>query len=53
MEQLRNRYTAPELIGLLAHLAGQQPQPTPVTPAALAQSFDWEKVPREDITVNL
>lgn len=53
MEQLRNRYTAPELIGLLAHLAGQQPLPTPVTPAALAQSFDWEKVPREDITMNL
>ena len=32
-------------------LAGLQTGPEPVTPAALAEGFSWERVPRTDIVV--
>lgn len=50
MACLRQRYTAPELIGMLAHLAGLQPSPVPVTPQELIAHFSWGKVPCENIT---
>lgn len=50
MACLRQRYTAPELIGMLAHLAGLQPSPFPVTPQELIAHFSWDKVPCENIT---
>lgn len=51
MEALRQRYSATELIGMLAHLAGLLPQPEPVTPQALLSLFSWEKIPQRDIVV--
>ena len=47
---LQNQYTAPELVGRLAHLAGLIPEPAPVTPAELVPLFSWEKLPKEDRT---
>ena len=50
MACLRQRYTAPELVGLLAHLAGLQPSPAPITPQDLIVHFSWDKVPCDNIT---
>ncbi|MDO4172317.1 MAG: tRNA glutamyl-Q(34) synthetase GluQRS [Prevotellaceae bacterium] len=49
MGVLRTRYTANELIGRLAHMAGLQPEPAPVTPQQLVDSFRWNLVPRDDV----
>lgn len=48
--QLQQLYTAPELVGLLAHLAGLIPEYVPMTPAQLVPLFDWSKVPKDDLT---
>jgi glutamyl-tRNA synthetase len=48
--RLQQYYTAPELVGRLAHLAGLLPEYVPVTPAELVSSFSWPLVPREDLT---
>lgn len=53
MGALRARFSPEELTGLLAFWAGQLDWPEPVAPAELARVFDWAKVPREDITVEL
>ena len=50
LDALKARYTAPELVGRLAHLAGLIPEPAPVTPAELVPLFSWEKLPKEDRT---
>ena len=47
---LQQRFTARELVGRLAHLAGLIPEPAPVTPAELVPLFSWEKLPKEDRT---
>ena len=52
MQQLRQHHTASELTGMLAHLAGLQPQPQPVTAEKLIPLFSWKKVPHENIFVN-
>ena len=49
MEALRQQHTAPEIIGLLACVAGLQPEPQPVRPADLLDSFTWDAVPCSDI----
>ena len=49
MEALRQRHTAPEIIGLLAYLAGLQPEPQPIKPADLLSCFSWNAVPCHDI----
>ena len=47
---LRARHIPPEdIIGLLAHLAGLLPDPTPVSPRDLLPLFSWQKVPLHDI----
>lgn len=48
---LRQRYTSAQLIGLLAHLAGIQSAPTPITAKDLLPLFSWQKVPCQDIVV--
>lgn len=48
MEALRCRYDAPDLIGLLACAAGLTEEPAPISAQALAQTFSWEKVTREE-----
>lgn len=52
MGALRQRYKPEELLGLLAQLAGQRDTPAPVTARELAQTFDWSRVPRQDIPVD-
>ena len=51
--QLQERFTAPELVGLLAHAAGLTPEAAPVTPAELLPLFSWEKVPKKDLVLEL
>ena len=49
--QLQNKHTAPEIIGRLAHAAGLIPEYAPVTPDQLIPLFDWNKVPKGDLTL--
>ena len=49
LASLRERYTPEEIVGKLAYLAGLNPGGGPRTPEALAQGFDWDAVPRQDI----
>ena len=51
MGVLRQRYAPGELVGILAHMAGQQDDSTPIPAAELARRFDWANVPREDIPI--
>ena len=51
--QLQETYTAPELVGHLAHLAGLIPEYEPITPAQLVPLFHWDKVPKEDLVARL
>ena len=46
---LQTRCTPEEVVGKLAYLAGQNPTAAPKTPQALAKTFDWNAVPRQDI----
>ena len=50
---LRERFTARELVGMLAHAAGLLPEPAPCSPGELKALFDWDKVPREDIKIDI
>ena len=50
---LQEKYTARELVGRLAHLAGLIPSPAPVTPEELIPLFSWGKLPKDDLTVHL
>ena len=49
LENLRAKYTAPEIIGKLAFAYGLQPEPAPRTPESLVTDFAWTKVPKQDI----
>jgi len=48
--QLQQLYTAPELVGRLAHLAGLIPEYAPITPTQLIPLFRWSAVPKADLT---
>ena len=50
---LQERYSAPELVGILAHAAGLIPQPAPITPGQLLPLFSWEKLPKADFCLAL
>ena len=49
LENLRAKYTAPEIIGKLAYAYGLQSEPAPRTPESLVPDFAWAKVPKQDI----
>ncbi len=49
--QLQQRYTAPQLVGKLACMAGLLDRPEPVAPQELVNEFSWSKVPKEDIQI--
>jgi glutamyl-tRNA synthetase len=51
MASLRQSYTASEIIGKLAQIAGLQSTPDPVTPEDLLTSFSWEKVPKTNLFI--
>ena len=48
---LQQRFTARELVGRLAHLAGLIPEAAPVSQEELVPLFAWEKLPRRDIAM--
>lgn len=48
---LRQRFTAPELLGRLAFLAGLIDRPEPTTAQELIAHFSWRALPDKDITV--
>ncbi len=51
--QLREMYTASQLVGRLAFAAGLIPEYAPVTPGELLPLFAWTKVPRGDMVFAL
>lgn len=53
MAELRRRYTAPELIGLIARMAGLTPDAAPIIPRDLIPAFSTATIPAvESITVD-
>ena len=50
---LMEQYTAPELVGKLAVAAGLLDKEQAITPRELLPLFDWGKIPREDICLEL
>lgn len=51
LETLRKKYTAPEILGRLAYLAGQLKEPKAISAEELAAHFDWSRVPRENLRI--
>ena len=51
LEDLRPRFSAAEILGRLALLAGFNPSGEPKTARELLADFDWNRVPREDIRI--
>ena len=50
---LQSRWSARELVGQLALLAGLIPEYAPISPGELIPLFSWEKLPQADCTVPL
>lgn len=50
---LRSRVTAPKLLGQLAYAAGLLKQPESVTPHELVDEFSFEKLRKQDISLDL
>ena len=49
--ELQQQYTAPEILGRLAFMAGLIPEYAPMTAQALVPCFSWDKLPREGLAV--
>ena len=52
MGELRKRYSAEEILGLLGFYAGIIPDNRKATLSELLDKFDWKKVPQKNITVS-
>ena len=50
---LRQRFTAPELLGRLAHAADLLEKPEPISAAELISLFDWARIPKDDIAIKI
>lgn len=50
---LRETYTAPEILGALAHAAGLLENQEPISAEELIPLFDWAKIPKDDISIEL
>ena len=50
---LRERYTPEQLLGILAHAAGQISRPDPISLQELLPIFSWDHVPTDDVLVRL
>lgn len=48
---LEKRVRPEDIIGRLAYLAGIIPEPAPTLPQDLLPLFNWQKVPKQDITI--
>ena len=53
LSQLKEHFTAPQLVGRLALAAGLIPEYAPITPAQLLPYFAWDKLPRRDFVFEL
>ena len=53
LSQLKERFTAPQLVGRLALAAGLLLEYAPVTPQELLPHFAWDKLPRQDFVFEL
>ena len=51
LDTLGERYTAPEILGKLAYLAGFNPSAEPRSGESLLEDFAWERVPRADTRI--
>lgn len=51
LEGLSRRMSRDALLGVLAHAAGQLPEPREISLSRLIRDFDWEKVPLPDISL--
>ena len=51
LDDLRPRFSAEEILGRLAFLAGFNPGGEPRSAEALLADFEWDKVPKEDIRI--
>lgn len=51
LEALKKKFTAEEIVGRLAYLAGQLDRPQAARAEELVKIFDWDKVPLEDIVL--
>ena len=51
MAELREHYSAEQIIGKLAATAGLIDEEMPITPVELVKNFDWGKIGTEDIVV--
>lgn len=49
IRELEERYDAPELCGLLAHIIGLLPTAKPCLPVDFIDEFDWSRVSRTDV----
>ncbi len=49
---LRQRFTAPELLGRLAFLSGLIDRPGPATAQELISHFSWHALPNKDVIVS-
>jgi len=53
METLREKYSPEELIGRLAGMSGLRPTAAPVSAAELVRDFNWDRVSKEDIAIDI
>ena len=53
LSALRSKYTAEEIIGMLAYHAGITDSPAPSKAHELINKFSWDKVPKNDITIEM
>ena len=50
---LGGKYAAPELLGALAHAAGLLDKREPISAEELIPLFDWAKIPKDDIAIDV
>lgn len=50
---LRERFSPEQLIGIMAHAAGQIPSPDPISLKQLLPIYSWDRVPLDDVLITL
>ena len=53
MDELRQTYTPEQIIGRIAYFAGQTDCPEPMNAQELLKLFEWDKVPVQDIVIEV
>lgn len=52
ISNLKERYSAEEIIGKLAYLAGLIPENVPISASELVAHFSWDKIARQSLVIN-